>query len=94
LYLSGFEGPNTPAQTIATISRLPNHRLVPLFDKVIVYNWNMKPDPEDRTFVSTGGAAAIVGGIIGYIGAAAPTSSVTYMTIEARYTIEMRGRLQ
>jgi hypothetical protein len=93
LYLTTFEGPQVPAQTIASISKLATHTLRPLYDKVFTVKWHMKDDPEDKTFVSTAVAAPIVGGIIGYVGAAAPTANVTYMTIEARYLVESRGRL-
>jgi len=93
LYATAFEGPTTPAQTIAAIQRIPTHRLVPLNDRTVTLKWFMKSDPEDRTFVSTANPEAVVGGIIGFVGAAAPTLNVTYMTVEASYLVEARGRI-
>ena len=93
LYLAGFEGPTAPAANIAIIQRLPNHQLRPLFDKVITYKWRRTNDPENRTFTTTAAAAPILGGIVGYIGAGAPTLGTAYMTVEASFMITAKSRL-
>lgn len=54
--------------------------------------WRRTGDPEDKTFVDTTNALPVVGGIIGYIGAAAPTASVPYLTVITTMVVRVRGR--
>jgi hypothetical protein len=92
VYSASFEGPTTPTADITTIQRFPNHSLKPLFDKIITLQWTRTNDMEDRAFSATTAASPILGGIVGYIGAAAPTLGTSFMTIEASYLITCQGR--
>ncbi len=97
LYLTGlfwatFEAQVAPTPSITNIIRLPRSSTVPLFDSMYTKTWRMLPDPEDRTFVDTGAAPPVVGGVVAYVGSAAPTASVAYMVIIVKATIRVRGR--
>jgi len=91
LHLVPFSGTSVPAQTVSNLARFPQHRVFALFDKGYVVKWRRTKDKTD--FYPTSSAAPIYGGIAGYIGAAAPTSSCAYMTIEVEYGLTVRGRV-
>jgi hypothetical protein len=52
----------------------------------------IKDDPENWLFRDTSGALPITGGIVGYIGAAAPTTTVAYAVMKVTAYVEVRGR--
>lgn len=81
-----------PAPTIATLSKLPGYRILPLFDKTYTVTWHRTNDPEDKTFYDTAGAPSIIGCVLCYIGASAPTLGTPYMVIQSTYMVCVRGR--
>lgn len=92
VYLAQFRGDTAPAATIAGLTALPWVKLRPAGGKTTI-TWNApKDDPEAWLFRQTTVAAPVTGGIVGYLGAAAPTSNVSYMVIKATYQFDVRSR--
>jgi len=92
IHTVSLQSPVLPTPTIATLSKLPGYRMLPLFERKMSVRWHRTSDPEDKTMTDTTVAAPIIGGILMYIGAAAPTLSVPYMTLIHTAMVTCRGR--
>jgi len=92
IYLAQFRGDTAPAATIAGLTAIPWVKVRPTVNNTSITWTAPKDDPEPWIFRQTSAAAPVTGGIVGYIGAAAPTSNVSYMVIKASYVIEVRSR--
>jgi hypothetical protein len=92
VYTAQFRGNLPPAQTLAGLTAVPwvvthsppsKHRMT----------WKASTDdPENWIFQQTSGALPVTGGIVGYIGAAAPTTTVAYLVAKVTAVVEVRGR--
>jgi hypothetical protein len=92
VYTAQFRGSIAPAQTLAGLQAIPWVTLNSP-PKVTRVTWvASKDDPENWLFRDTTGALPITGGIVGYIGAAAPTTTVAYAVMKVTAYVEVRGR--
>ncbi len=92
IYGAPFYGQAAPTPSISNISKIPRCLIQALYDRELRLHWNRTNDPEDKTYTDTTAACPVVGGVILYIGAAAPTASIPYLTIITTAVVSVRGR--
>jgi hypothetical protein len=92
IYLAQYRGDTPPAQTLAGLQAVPWVKTVAPPGKTTI-SWSASADdPEAWIFRQTTGALPVTGGVVGYVGAAAPTSTVAYMVLQVSAKLEVRGR--
>lgn len=92
VYSAQFRGDTPPAITIAGLTALP---WVVIKQAVRTFKMQWKPpvdDPEAWIFRQTSAALPVTGGIVTYIGAAAPTANVSYLVIKVKALVGVRSR--
>jgi hypothetical protein len=92
IYLAQFRGDTAPAQTLAGLTALPWVRVMQPNRSVIIKWSRPKDDPEAAQFRQTNAALPILGGIVGYMGASPPISTVVYAVISVKAKLALRGR--
>jgi hypothetical protein len=92
VYSALFRGNTPPAISIAGISAKPWAKITSPPRKLNVKWHRPLDDPDAAVFGQTSAALPVSGGIVAYVGAAAPTSTVAYLVIDVVFLVSVRGR--
>jgi hypothetical protein len=91
-YTVQFRGDTPPAATIAGISAIPWFK-TDSPPRGHMVTWTApRDDPEAWIFRQTSAALPIAGGVVAYVGAAAPTATVAYLVTDVYAYIDVRSR--
>lgn len=93
LFITPFWGA-APTASIAVITKLPKHKVLQLNPRSYKIHWHRQNTPEDKTLYPTTGAVPVLGGIVSYIGASAPTLGTAYLLYEVKYRLYCRSRVE
>lgn len=91
-YMAQFRGDTAPAITLAGLTSIPWTRISSPPQGTTITWVASKDDPEAWIFRQTAAALPITGGVVSFIGAAAPTSNVSYCVIKVKACLDVRGR--
>jgi len=92
LFYVFFRGAVAPATTVAGITARAESKKVRYGTSVISCTWKApKDDPENYLFYATTAALPTTGGLVAAWNSGPVTATITYLTLEIDYMVEVRG---